>query len=160
MGWLEKTVAGGQRFLIQQELPMSLIRTSAHRSLMTEAEQRQWLQMLLDRMQAELVARKVAPESRRARLGACGSTSASNRSITPSRRVACICTPHRDSPWDRAADGRSHVAPLPARRVTESLSARTKPRSLRGLCDQLGLERDDVERVAALGKHRQAAAPA
>ena len=66
MGWLEKTVAGGQRFLIQQELPMSLIRTSAHRSLMTEAEQRQWLQMLLDRMQAELVARKVAPESRRA----------------------------------------------------------------------------------------------
>ena len=106
MGWLEKTVAGGQRFLIQQELPMSLIRTSAHRSLMTEAEQRQWLQMLLDRMQAELVARKVAPESRRARLGACGSTSASNRSITPSRRVACICTAHRDSPWDRAADDR------------------------------------------------------
>ena len=106
MGLVEKTVAGGQRFLIQQELPMSLIRTSAHRSLMTEAEQRQWLQMLLDRMQAELVARKVAPESRRARLGACGSTSASNRSITPSRRVACICTPHRDSPWDGAADDR------------------------------------------------------
>ena len=118
MGWLEKTVAGGQRFLIQQELPMSLIRTSAHRSLMTEAEQRQWLQMLLDRMQAELVARKVAPESRRARLGACGSTSASNRSITPSRRVACIYTPHRDSPGDRAADDRSRVAPQLARRVT------------------------------------------
>ena len=49
----------------------------------------------------------------------------------------------------------SHVAPLLARRVTESPSERIEPRSIRGLW----LERDDVERAAALGKRRQAAAP-
>ena len=62
MGWQERTVTGGPRFLIQQELPMSLIRTSANRYLVTEVEQRQWLQTLLDRVQAEFVARKVEPD--------------------------------------------------------------------------------------------------
>ena len=41
---------------------MSLIRTSANRYLVTEAEQRQWLQTLLDRVLAEFVARKVEPD--------------------------------------------------------------------------------------------------
>lgn len=49
----------------------------------------------------------------------------------------------------------SHVAPLLARRVTESLSERIEPRSICGLW----LERDEVERVAALGKRLLAAAP-
>ena len=66
VGWQARLVADDQPFLIQRELPMSLIRTSANRYLVTEAEQRQWLQTLLDRVPAELVARKVAPESRRA----------------------------------------------------------------------------------------------
>jgi hypothetical protein len=43
-----------------------LIRTSANRYLVTETEQRPWLQTLLERVPAEFVARKVAPESRRA----------------------------------------------------------------------------------------------
>lgn len=61
--------------------------------------------------------------------------------------------------WLAPTGDRSHVAPLLAQRVTESPSERIEPRSIRGLCDQLGLERYDVERVAALGKRRQAAAP-
>ena len=60
--WIAKVVADTQRFLDQQGLPMSLIRTNANRYLVTEAEQRQWLQTLLDRIQAELEARKVAQD--------------------------------------------------------------------------------------------------
>ena len=50
VGWQERLVADDQPFLIQRELPMSLIRTSANRYLVTEAEPRQWLQPLLDRV--------------------------------------------------------------------------------------------------------------
>ena len=50
----------------------------------------------------------------------------------------------------------SHVAPLLARRVTEAPSERIETCSIRGLW----LERYDVERAAALGKRRQADAPA
>lgn len=64
--WLEQVVAEGQRFLAQHELPMSLIRVKANRYLITEAEQRQWLQTLLDRIQAELEARNQASASTRA----------------------------------------------------------------------------------------------
>ena len=56
--WLKKVVAEGQRFLIQHELPMELVADTANRYLVTEAEQRQWLQTLLDRVQAELDARE------------------------------------------------------------------------------------------------------
>ena len=56
--WIAKVVLDAQRFLGQRELPMSLIRTSANRYLVTEAEQRQWLQALLDRVQAELGRRQ------------------------------------------------------------------------------------------------------
>jgi hypothetical protein len=60
---LEEILANGQRFLDQRVLPMSLIRATANRYLVTEAEQRQWLQTLLDRVQAELEARKKGPSS-------------------------------------------------------------------------------------------------
>ena len=63
--WLEKVVAEGQRFLIQRELPMELIADTANRYLVTEAEQRQWLQTLLDRIQAELEARQGVQNSSR-----------------------------------------------------------------------------------------------
>ena len=56
---LSQVFAEGQRFLNQRELPMRLIATNANRYLVTEAEQRQWLQALLDRVQAELAARKL-----------------------------------------------------------------------------------------------------
>lgn len=55
---LEEILAEGQRFLEQQVLPMSLIRTTANRYLVTEAEQRQWLQTLLSQVEAALAARK------------------------------------------------------------------------------------------------------
>lgn len=57
MSWFEEVIVEGQRFLRQGELPMSLIRTGANRYLATEAEQRLWLQTLLDRVQAGLAAR-------------------------------------------------------------------------------------------------------
>ncbi len=56
--WLQAVLADGRRFLGQNELPLRLIATNANRYLVTEAEQRQWLQTLLDRVQAELDARK------------------------------------------------------------------------------------------------------
>ena len=56
--WLEEVVSQGERFLAQRELPMSLIADYANRYLVTEAEQRQWLQALLDRVQAELGRRQ------------------------------------------------------------------------------------------------------
>ncbi len=62
---LEEILADGQRFLGQRELPMRLIATNANRYLITEAEQRQWLQTLLDRVQAELEVRQGAPASTR-----------------------------------------------------------------------------------------------
>lgn len=62
--WIAKVVADAQRFLGQQELPMSLIRTNANRYLVTEAEQRQWLQTLLERVQAELEARQRGQNSK------------------------------------------------------------------------------------------------
>lgn len=62
--WLEQVVAEGHRFLFQNELPMSLIRVRANRYLVTEAEQRQWLKTLLDRIQAELEARQRAQNSK------------------------------------------------------------------------------------------------
>lgn len=62
---LEALLSDGQRFLNQKELPMSLIRTNANRYLVTEAEQRQWLQTLLDRVQAELEARQRVQNSSR-----------------------------------------------------------------------------------------------
>ena len=55
---IEEILADGRRFLGQNELPMRLIATNANRYLVTEAEQRQWLQTLLDRVQAELDARE------------------------------------------------------------------------------------------------------
>lgn len=58
--WIQAVVADGQRFLHQRELPMRLIATNANRYLVTEAEQRQWLQTLLDRVQAELASRRTA----------------------------------------------------------------------------------------------------
>lgn len=61
---LEEILANGQRFLDQQLLPMSLIRATANRYLVTEAEQRQWLQTLLARVQTELEARKVAQDQK------------------------------------------------------------------------------------------------
>lgn len=64
--WLDELVSQGRRFLGQCELPMSLIRTNANRYLVTEAEQRQWLQTLLERVQAELEVRKRLPPSKRA----------------------------------------------------------------------------------------------
>lgn len=57
-GTLAQILAEGQRFLSQSQLPMRLIATNANRYLVTEAEQRQWLQILLDRVQAELDARE------------------------------------------------------------------------------------------------------
>jgi hypothetical protein len=60
---LPSLLAEGHRFLSQHELPMELIADTANRCLMTEAEQRQWLQTLLDRVQAELEARRVTPHS-------------------------------------------------------------------------------------------------
>lgn len=62
---LTEILTDGQRFLNQYELPMSLIRGTANRHLRTEAEQRQWLQTLLDRVQAELEARKAGLGSKR-----------------------------------------------------------------------------------------------
>lgn len=56
--WLEQIVVDGQRFLNQQELPMCLISSAANRWLPTEAEERAWLQALLDRVQAELGRRQ------------------------------------------------------------------------------------------------------
>lgn len=158
MGWLEKTVAGGQRLLIQRELPMSLIRTSANRYLVTEAEQRQWQQTLLERMRAELVARKVAPESRRAQGTPKPYRSFASRQHVPLRAARLHASARRTEIRNgtaRLTIAASHVAPLLARRVTESLSERIEPRSICGLW----LERDEVERVAALGKRLQAAAP-
>lgn len=58
---LEELLLDGQRFLNQHELPLCLIDSWANRYLVTEAEQRQWLQTLLDRVQAELASRR-APE--------------------------------------------------------------------------------------------------
>lgn len=63
---LEELLADGQRFLNQQELPMCLISSAANRWLPTEAEERQWLQTLLDRVQAELEARQAALDPQRA----------------------------------------------------------------------------------------------
>lgn len=54
---LKELLADGQRFLNQRELPMCLISSGANRWLPTEAAERQWLQALLDRVQAELDAR-------------------------------------------------------------------------------------------------------
>ncbi|MBL9005718.1 MAG: hypothetical protein JNJ46_15790 [Myxococcales bacterium] len=56
--WIVKVLADAQRFLGQHELPLRLIATNANRYLVTEAEQRQWLQTLLDRVQTELDARE------------------------------------------------------------------------------------------------------
>lgn len=64
--WIAKVALDAQRFLRQHELPMSLIRTSANRYLVTESEQRQWLQTLLDRVEAAVEARKVVPDTKRA----------------------------------------------------------------------------------------------
>ena len=57
-GTLAQILAEGHRFLSQSQLPLRLIATNANRYLVTEAEQRQWLQTLLDRVQAELDARE------------------------------------------------------------------------------------------------------
>ena len=61
---LEQLKAEGNRFLRQHELPMELIADYANRYLVTEAEQRQWLQTLLDRIQAELEARQMVQGSK------------------------------------------------------------------------------------------------
>ena len=55
---LEEILADGQRFLNQHELPMCIISSAANRWLPTEAEERAWLQALLDRVQAELGRRQ------------------------------------------------------------------------------------------------------
>lgn len=57
-GVLEELLLDGQRFLNQHKLPLCLIDSWANRYLVTEAEQRQWLQTLLDRVQAELEVRR------------------------------------------------------------------------------------------------------
>lgn len=61
---LEELLADGHRFLAQQELPMCLISSAANRWLPTEADERQWLQTLLDRVQAELEARQRGQSSK------------------------------------------------------------------------------------------------
>lgn len=63
---LGEILTSGQRFLKQHELPMYLISSTANRWLPTEAEERQWLQTLLDRVQAELEARRLAQDQKRA----------------------------------------------------------------------------------------------
>lgn len=62
---LEELLADGQRFLAQHELPMRLIATNANRYLITETEQRQWLQTLLDCVKTELSRRQEAPDAER-----------------------------------------------------------------------------------------------
>lgn len=57
---LEQLLTEGRLFLSQRGLPMELIAHYANRYLVTEAEQRQWLQTLLDRVQAELASRRKA----------------------------------------------------------------------------------------------------
>jgi len=63
---LPALLAEGRRFLSQHELPMELIADVANRYLVTESEQRQWLQTLLDRVQAALEARKGAQDQKQA----------------------------------------------------------------------------------------------
>jgi hypothetical protein len=58
--WMNRVLVEGQRFLDQRELPMKLIAYTANRFLITEAEQRHWLQTLLDRVQTELAGRMAA----------------------------------------------------------------------------------------------------
>lgn len=55
---LTQIVEDGHRFLRQQELPMCLISSTANRRLLTETEERQWLQTLLSQVEAALAARK------------------------------------------------------------------------------------------------------
>lgn len=64
--WFEQVIIDGQRFLNQRELPMCLISSGANRWLPTEAAERQWLQTLLDRVQAELDAREARADVKRA----------------------------------------------------------------------------------------------
>lgn len=61
--WFKQVVVDGRRFLEQHELPLCLISSGANRWLPTEAEERQWLQALLDRIQAELEARRALQNS-------------------------------------------------------------------------------------------------
>lgn len=57
---LEELLADGQRFLRQHALPMCLISSAANRWLPTDADERRWLQTLLDRVQTELAGRTAA----------------------------------------------------------------------------------------------------